>query len=1125
MTTATRPRGSGAAHASVRIRLLGGFDVEVGGVPVPPSAWRLRKASELVKVLALSPGHRLQRDQVMEHLWPDRPAETAANNLHQALRVARAALGVTGEGGQRVLVLRNGLLNLAPSGRLWIDAEAFASAVRAATGASGLADYLAARVLYRGELLPDDRYAEWAAAPREAFAEDFLTLLGGLARLQEAEGDRDASIETLRVLLQHEPADEHAHRSLMRLYAARGDRRTALRQYERLRASLARDLDVEPSKESVQLQRDILEGRVGSVDVATVGTPPPGPAQPTSPGRRTVGPRPHNLPVQLSSFVGREREIRDIARLLAASRAVTLTGPGGAGKTRLAIEAAATQLSAYDDGVWLVELAAVSEQALVIQAIADVFDVREQEGTSLVDQVIRHVGDRHLLLMVDNCEHLIETTASIAHALLAGCPNLRIMATSRQPLRIPGEVVFRVPSLPVPDPTVAMEVDELARIPSVRLFLERAQAVDPAFSITANNAAAVARLCHHLDGLPLAIELAASRVAVLPVTAIAGRLDDRFRLLVGGSRTALSRQQTLKATLDWSYNLLTEPQRRVLRGLSVFAGGAPLDAAEIVCSGPVVGSLDVLGLLGELVDQSLVMVDDSVGGPRYRQLETVREYGRDRLMELGEREATEAAHTSWAIRLAEAAEAALPGPDWQASLVRLELDDDNLRAALDRSLAADPDSGLRLAAGMWSSWLWRGYLAEGRRSLARALDRSATSTKERARALLGLAALSIRSGEPGTGAQHANAAFAIYRDLGDTTGACRALQVLGVPSWSEGSLETAEDVYRRSLAIATEAGFEAGQAAALHGLAAVRWSAGDRREAEELVDRSLTLFRSLADTTDVAPPMIDLGEVLEPQPETGVLRLTFQETFGPFQDVACRTAVGYVLANRGMMSRVSGDLAGARRDIEESVRLFRAIGDQRAIAHALGRLGNLATAMGELAHARSLLEECLAIRLRIGDSRGTGLAQGNLGNLAIAEGDLSRAQALLDDSATAFRRRGDMWGYGSALGNLANLALAKGDVPEARRLLEDSLATNRITGRPRWIAWTLVQLAAVERLDGQVLRAASLIAEALPTFQRLGDRVGEAECLALGAPGASGSAGVHRKGPGRAHADPHPSTD
>ena len=654
--TSTRPRGSHPTGSRLRIRLLGGFDVEVDGRPVPATAWRLRKASELVKLLALTSGHRLHREQVIEQLWPERPPDAGVNNFHQALHVARVALGAVGKGdAQRILALRDGVLGFSPRVELWVDTEAFAAAAREAAVAGEVATAVAARDLYRGELLTDDRYAAWAEAPREALGQDYLAVLARLADLQELDGDPEAAVASLRTLLEHDPADEAAHRGLMRLYALLDRRLPALRQYERLRTVLGRELGVEPSDESQQLYRQILEGRLAptartmaesaaATTAVVAALPPSTPESSRRPSHRAVGRRPHNLPVQLSSFVGREREMRDIERLLAGGRALTLTGPGGAGKTRLAIEAAAAQLSAHDDGVWLVELAGVSDPALVVQAIADVLDLREQQAVSLLELTIRHVGERHMLLLLDNCEHLVEACASAAQALLTGCPNLRILATSRQSLRIPGEIVFRVPSLPVPDPDAEMDPGELAPIDSVRLFTERAQAIVPTFSLTAENAAAVARLCHHLDGLPLAIELAASRVAVLPVTAIVDRLDDRFRLLVGGSRTALSRQQTLKATLDWSYNLLTDPQRRVLRALSAFVGGAPLEAAEVVCPGPGVGPRDVLRLLGELVDQSLVTLDDAAAEPRYRLLETVREYGRDRLIEEGERAATEDAH-------------------------------------------------------------------------------------------------------------------------------------------------------------------------------------------------------------------------------------------------------------------------------------------------------------------------------------------------------------------------------------------------------------------------------------------------------------------------------------------------
>lgn len=1054
----------------------------------------------------------MHREQLIEQLWPDRPLDAALNNLYQAIRVARSALGQQSDAAHRVLVLHDGILGLCPGGNLWVDAEAFESAVRA-THLVDSATLIAARELYRGEPLPDDRFADWADGPRETLKQDYLSLLVRIAEIDEQEGRPEAAIDCLRELLELEPSDENAHQSLMRLYALANRRPLALRQFERLRTILARELEVEPSDETRQLYRDILGGRLGlAAGAGPVRAPSPagadtiplgavvGTGRPATPWTRR--PRSTNLPVRLNSFIGREREVREIERLLAGARALTLIGTGGAGKTSLGIEAAATQIASCPDGVWLVELAAISDPALVVQAIADVLDIREQQAQRHIDLVIDFLAEQHVLLVLDNCEHLVDACAAVAEALLGGCPDLKILATSRQPLRIPGEVVFRVPSLPVPDPLAPAHPAELELVDSVRLFVERAQAILPTFALTIDNAAAVARLCHHLDGLPLAIELAASRVAALPVTTIADRLDDRFSLLVGGSRTALSRQQTLKATLDWSYNLLTEPQQRMLRLLSVFVGTASLEAVEYVCGDRWVGAGEVVGLLSDLIDQSLVALDDQTTEPRYRLLETVREYGRDRLIELDESHGAEAAHAAWALAIAEQAQAALARPDWHAWLARMEVEHDNVRAALERWLSADPDRALGLAASLWEFWLWHGYLAEGRRWLGRTLERSQPPTAVHPRALIGLAALTIRSGQTESGALAAHKALSICRELGDARGACQALQVLATAAWSADDLATAEVNYHESLEVAREADYGPGQAAALSGLAVIRWYRGDRETATILIDESLNLFRRLSETTELAPTMLDIGEILVPQPETGSVRMVFQETFVPFQSIACHLAVGYVLANRGMFARLAGDLDRARRDMNEALDLFRSSGDERAIAHALGRLGNLAKEAGEFAPARELLEECLAIRLRIGDSRGTGLAQGNLGNLAIAEGDPARARLLLEESAAAFRRRGDMWGYGAELGNLANLEISIGDIAQARRQLEESVLAIRITGRGSWTAWALVQLAAVARLDGHPEQAASAAAEARAIFQRLGDRRGEAECLAI-APAAT----------------------
>jgi predicted ATPase/DNA-binding SARP family transcriptional activator len=1078
----------------MQVRLLGGFAVLVDDRAVPESAWRLRRAKDVVKLLALADGHRLHREQVMEALWPERSPEATANNLHQALHVARRALRSAG-GSTDLLRLRDGVLHLSPEGELRIDAEAYSDAAGVARASRDVSDYLEARALYRGALLPDDRYEDWCTAARDALEQDHLSLLWELAARQSEIADLAGAVQTLRALVAIDPAHEAAHRELMRAYALDGRRRLALRQFQVLRTTLRRELDVDPSDETGAVYEDILQGRLGSAETTSFESAAAPVAAVVAAGPRS-SPE-HNLPVALSSFVGRQRETGDIGRLLGGARLLTLTGPGGCGKTRLAIEAAWDARGAFADGVWLVQLAPLGHESLVVQAVAEVFEVREQAGTPLLDSVIAHLAERRVLVVLDNCEHLVDGCAQLAQALLSSCAQLRVMTTSREPLRIAGEVVFRVPSLVLPDPSGASSPDELAAISSVQLFVERAQAVAPGFELTADNAGDVAGLCYHLDGLPLAIELAASRVASLQPSAIAERLSDRFRLLVGGDRTAIGRQQTLKATLDWSYRLLSDAEQAVLRRLAVFVGGIPLDAAEDVCAGDVVERGDVLPVIGALVDKSLTVPLEQGGEPRFRLLETVREYGMEQLDAVSEREGVESRHAAWFLDLTERVRAALPLPQRGALLERLELEHDNVRAAFDRRVGPDPALALRFAANLWHFWLWRGYLAEGRRRIELATSRVSDPSSDRAEALLGVAALAIRSGAVDVGPDLARSSVDLAERIGDHRLACRALQVLGVVVWSKDELMDAESIYEESLAIATKSGFEPGRAAAMHGLGIVAWYSGNQDRSAALLRESLAAFRGLVDNTELAPPMLDVGEFLVPHTATGGLRIAFQETFGTFIDVPCRTAVGYVLANEGMLAGLAGDLRRARERTEESLELFEELGDDRAIGQSLARLGNLAAAADDFARARELLEQASEVRTKIGDWRGVMMTQLGLGNLAVEEGELDEADRLLHEAASTFHRRGDKWGYVGALSDLANLALAEGDTSEAKARLEESIELAEITRRPRWVAWAWVQLGEIARIEGDAAAADASVARALEMFARVGDAPGARHCRAL----------------------------
>jgi predicted ATPase len=503
----------------------------------------------------------------------------------------------------------------------------------------------------------------------------------------------------------------------------------------------------------------------------------------------------HNLPEALTSFVGRQHELAEIERLLASTRLLTLTGAGGCGKTRLALQVAAALLPRFKDGAWVVDLAPLSDSNLITQTVATVLGVREGSTRSLRDSVLHHLRHRHILLLLDNCEHLIDACAKLAEGLLREASHLRVLATSREGLGIAGETVWRVPSLSLPDSSRSLSPQALLDFEGTRLFVERATTLDPSFAVDQHHVATIAEICHRLDGIPLAIELAASRVNVLSVEQIASRLQDRFRLLTGGSRSSVARQRTLEATVDWSYDLLSEAERHVLRALSVFPGGWSLEAAEEVCSGDDVEKDDMLDLLSHLVDKSLVVVeDDGAGGRRYRYLETVRQYGRERLLRSGETERARNRHLEFFFRLARRAEPELGGLRQATWLRTLYLEYDNLRSALDwcMSSAESPeqrDRALDFATALWWFWVKRGFLAEGRRWLDRAVEMAPTLSPSRgAKAFCGLANLAYFQGDFTGTATYAMNSVALGREAGDLSSVAFALGIQTIAAAEAGDV-------------------------------------------------------------------------------------------------------------------------------------------------------------------------------------------------------------------------------------------------------------------------------------------------------------------------------------------------
>lgn len=1085
---------------AVRIELFGAFVVRVGEEIVPEGAWRLRKARSLVKLLALAPDRRVHRERATELLWPERAPEAAANNFHQALYVARRALEAAGADAAVVLPLRDDMLALYPGGRVEVDVNAFEAALARARETDEVSDYRAALALYSGELLPEDRYEGWAAGRREALSEAHLgTLLDFSARLTKG-GDIRAAIEALEQAVVTDPLHEAAHRALMRLFAATGRRQQALAQYHRLREGLARDLAAEPDPRTGRLYRALLRGEVD---------PDPRGQDLGAPRERPVSRARHNLPVALTSFIGRDRELREVARLLDRNRLLTLTGAGGAGKTRLGLEAATARVGTCGDGVWLVELAGLGDPALVAAATAFALGLTLPSQRSALDGLSSQLAEWRALLILDNCEHLVAACAVLAERLLGACPGLRILTTSREPLRVPGEVCWRVPSLALPAPGSSAE---LASYESIRLFCERAQDVAPGFALGHDNAGAVAAICLRLDGMPLALELAAARVGALSPAQIAERLGDCLAVLTAGSRSALDRQQTLRATLSWSHALLTSTERALFRRLAVFAGTFALEGAEAVAAGEAVDRREVADLLGRLVDKSLVVAEEHGGGYRYRLLEPMRQYARERLVEAGEARRLEERHQAFYLELARAADPeGAAGP--LVSPGGLEADHDNLRAALGWALRQEPEQALRLAVHMWPMWMAGSHFQEGSRWLDTALAAALAPTALRAEALRAACGLEARLGRIGGLGARGTERVEIFRALGDRRAVAHALDEAGVYEYIAGRYDRAAHLYAESRALAEELADLKVAAAVLYSEGVLAQCRGDFAGAREALTESLNRLRELpAGDGDRFFRVHTVGLFVAGEGPGAAPRMYFEETVHFFRRVDAWHAIGYVLGGLGDVARAQGLGESARERLTESLAHFREARDAMGTAFALNRLGTRASALGDHELGREWLEEGLALRRELGDRRGVGMALGNLGVLAIRAGDLERGRSLVGEALALFEATDDAPGQMGMRLNLGNLAADGGEPERARTLLETSRELAEAQRLFRGAGWATLRLAELAIAEGDAERVTPLIDAALERLRPLGDRWGVARGLELDQAAAKRSLSPARKG-------------
>ncbi len=676
---------------------------------------------------------------------------------------------------------------------------------------------------------------------------------------------------------------------------------------------------------------------------------------------------PNNLPRPLTSFVGREQALDEVRVRLDESPIVTLTGTGGAGKTRLAYEVARIVLPGFRDGAWIVELASITEPDQVVRSVAATLNVREEPTAPLLDSVMEHLRDRQTLLILDNCEHLLGAASDLSADLLRACPGLRIIASSREALGIPGESVYQVPSLELPAAD-AKTPAELARGGAVRLFVDRARTAMRGFQLSDDNGAEVAEICRRLDGIPLALELAAARIRVIPVSEISKRLADRFKFLTGGSKNALSRHKTLRATIDWSYDQLDDAEKKLLRRLSIFVGGCTLAAAEHVCDGAGLEDWEVLDYVSNLVDKSLIEVtahaDAGGGQARYRMLESIREYTLERMVDSGEVSTYRQRHRDYFLELAQQAAERLDQPDQAQWFEVLEQEHDNLLAALQSYLddQATATLGLQLAAALSKFWLVRGYWSEGRARISELLD--APGSEEpclaRVRCLEFAGALASSQTDYADAKRFLEEGLSIAKDLGERATVAEAMSSLGTVAQREGNSDEARSYLVDAILIRRELGDTAGAALVLNNLAVVAFGQRDWDGALKYFGESLTSLRQRDDRQAMAVAINGMASALYELGKTTEARPLYEEALAISRETGNRRTERNVLNNLGLVAKADGNYPEAQRLLEDSLVLRRQLGDRRGVARSLYNLADLAHCKSNFEHALDYCREGVA---------------------------------------------------------------------------------------------------------------------------------------------------------------------
>jgi len=976
------------------IRLLGRFEVWRNGYPILEEEWERKKSKRLLSILLTEPGYVFSYDQLTDLLLSGTDVERARRNLQSlASRLRRTLEPDCGRAADSVFILRQGegycfntkapysldtetLRDLVEQGDRLVEMKRWGDALDRCQKAVAL---------YVGDYSPGDLYEEWTLVPRKHCKDLYLRALGLLAECQAWTGSYNSAIRTCQRVIEAEPWNEPAYRQQMYVHYCAGDHSKAEETYRRCVQALTEQLDVEPGQETQQLHDQILTREALKL------------------------PRwlPNNLPHRLTRFIGRQYEVAEVECLLGENRMVTLTGVGGTGKTRLALKVASGLLKTFADGVWFVDLGAVSDGGNVPEAVAAALKVKPEREELLLDALCKYVQHKEILLIFDTCEHLIDACAQLVETLLHGSPGLRVLATSGEELRIEGEIAWSVP--PLSTPPEAIGSDEISNCDGVLLFLDRAQIACPSFTPTSENVLLVADLCRKLEGLPLAIELAAANLKTTLLDDMVALLGDRFHFLSHGSRTAPARHQTLSAAIDWSYVLLSDSERAVLRRLSTFAGSFTPEAATAVCAQAEIEDSQVDDLLWSLAGKSLLIFDLTLGVGRFRLLDTVREYAVEKLREAGEDDIYWRRHRDFYLQLVQQAETR--GPAQREWLDRLELELENLRAALAWSKASgEIEEGLDLAStsAMMAFWERNQHVEEGLDWLQRFLDKSKTDPNTAtATGLCALGRLHNRLGQSIEAKNALEKSLYMSRTLGEEDCIAAALANLANVEMSLGNIGRAKKLYKQGIALNRKTGRLSSVASCLTNLGSLLCRhEGDYEGALCALQEALSISRKTGRKYLEAGTLSLLGSVYEQLGKGSMSSACYEDSLRISLEIGAKDLESWnlvELGTRGLGHQTfpKGDPEECRNYIERAVAVALASQDKSTQFIALLNQAMLLSSLNDYEAAKRSLAHCLSLvrrtDCRYGPSQFVTLVVESLA----ARGELALAMQLIGAAETA----------------------------------------------------------------------------------------------------------------------------